>query len=53
MAWSVVEAKAKLPELPKRTSKEQQIIENKAEPVAVVISAGEYEALMAKLGKRS
>ncbi|MEW5737626.1 MAG: type II toxin-antitoxin system Phd/YefM family antitoxin [Myxococcota bacterium] len=47
MSWSVSEAKAKLSELLARARRAPQIIENRGEEVAVVLSPKEYERLVA------
>lgn len=43
MSWSVSEAKAKLSELLNRARRHPQVIENRGEQVAVVLSVSEYE----------
>ena len=45
MSWSVSEAKARLSEVLSRARKGPQVIENRGEPVAVVISKREFDRL--------
>ena len=45
MSWSVSEAKAKLSQVLSRARRGPQIIENRGEAVAVVISKAEYDRL--------
>ena len=45
MSWSVSEAKARLSEVLARARKGPQVIENRGEPVAVVISKAEFDRL--------
>lgn len=47
MTWSVSEAKARLSELLARARRAPQVIENRGEGVAVVLSVAEYERLRA------
>ncbi len=48
-AWSVSEAKAKLSAVLASARRAPQLIENRGEPVAVVLSPAEYERLTAAL----
>jgi prevent-host-death family protein len=45
MTWNVASAKARLSELLKKTRSGPQVIENRGEPVAVVLSKAEYDRL--------
>jgi prevent-host-death family protein len=45
MTWNVASAKARLSELLKKTRSGPQVIENRGEPVAVVLSMAEYDRL--------
>lgn len=45
MSWSVSEAKARLSEVLTRARRGPQVIENRGEPVAVVISKQEFDRL--------
>ena len=45
MSWSVSEAKARLSELLGRAKRGPQVIENRGEPVAVVLSKAEFDRL--------
>ncbi len=45
MSWSVSEAKARLSEVLARARRGPQVIENRGEPVAVVLSKQEYDRL--------
>ncbi|MDX2014077.1 MAG: type II toxin-antitoxin system Phd/YefM family antitoxin [Myxococcaceae bacterium] len=47
MTWSVSEAKAKLSALLAKTRRGPQVIENRGEEVAVVLSVTEYQRLLA------
>lgn len=47
MNWSVSEAKARLSELLGKVRRAPQIIENRGEEIAVVLSVAEYERLKA------
>jgi prevent-host-death family protein len=44
-AWNIVETKAKLSEVLKRANIEPQIIENRGEPIAVILSMEEFNRL--------
>lgn len=45
MSWSVSEAKARLSEVLSRARRAPQVIENRGEPVAVVVSKQEFDRL--------
>lgn len=47
MAWSVSEAKARLSEVLTRARRSAQVIENRGEAIAVVISKAEFDRLQA------
>jgi prevent-host-death family protein len=44
-AWNIVDTKAKLSEVIKRANVEPQIIENRGEPIAVILSMEEFNRL--------
>jgi prevent-host-death family protein len=50
MAWSVSEARSKLSALIAGAQRSPQVIENRGEGVAVVLSVAEYERLKAASG---
>lgn len=45
MTWNVASAKARLSELLKKAKAGPQVIENRGEPVAVVLSKADYDRL--------
>ncbi len=53
MKWSIVAAKSKLSEIVKRAAREPQIIENRGEPIALILSLKKYEVMHRRIERPS